>query len=145
MRRNLAVVYVLVDMSAPGTVAGFYTLSASSVPLDTLPDSVARRLPKYPHVPVSLVGRLATDVRYQGQSCGSRLVVDALLRSCTASKQAMGVYAVVVEAKSDVIAPFYERFGFMRFADTTPPRLFLPITAAKEALRTLLPDEPLED
>jgi len=57
----------------------------------------------------------------------------------------MGVYAVVVEAKSDAMAPFYERFGFMRFADTTPPRLFLPITTAREALRTLLPNEPLRD
>lgn len=144
MRRGLAITYVLVDVSIPETIAGFYTLSASSVPLDNFPDKIARRLSKYPNIPVSLIGRLATDVRYQGQNCGSRLVVDALMRSCTAGKQTIGLYAVVVEAKSETVAPFYERFGFTRFADTDPPRLFLPIKTARDAVQTLLPDKAPE-
>lgn len=140
MRRGLAVVYVLVDTFTPETIAGFYTLSASSVPLDDFPDEIARRLP-YSNVPVSLIGRLATSLEYRGQNCGSRLVVDALMRSCTISEQVIGVHAVVVEAKDEGVVPFYERFGFARFKDDRL-RLFIPIKTAREAVRPLLPDPP---
>ncbi len=137
MRRGLAAVHVLVDIATPNTIAGFYTLSASSIPLDDFPDEIVRRLPKYPSVPVSLIGRLATDLQYQGQQCGSRLVVDALVRSCTISAQAMGVHAVVVEAKNQNLVPFYKRFGFTQFKDS-PLRLSIPIKTAREAVRPLL-------
>lgn len=139
--RGFAVVYVLVDVSTPTMIAGFYTLSASSIPLDTFPKKITRKLPKYPHVPVSLVGRRAIDRKYQGQHCGSHLVVDALWRSCTTSEQVIGIYAVVVEAKSKGVLPFYERLGFVQFQDN-PLRLFIPIKTAREALRRLLPDAP---
>ena len=141
MRRSVAVVYVLVETAAPHTIAGFYTLSASSVPLEAFPDGVVRRLPRYPRIPVALIGRMATDVRYRGQQCGAHLLVDALARSCAISEQDMGVAAVVVDAKTDHVAAFYERFGFIRFTDTKPPRLFIPIKTAREAVGDALPGQ----
>jgi len=144
MRRSVAVVYVLVETATPQTIAGFYTLSASSVPLEAFPNEVARRLPRYPRIPVALIGRMATDVRYRGQHCGARLLVDALARSCAISEQGMGVAAVVVDAKTEHVAAFYERFGFMRFTDTVPPRLFIPIKTAREAVGDALPGQILQ-
>ena len=58
MDRGIAVPYVLVPVNSPSEVAGFYTLSATSVTLDGLPESVSRKLPRYPAVPATLLGRL---------------------------------------------------------------------------------------
>ncbi len=136
-RRGIAVVHVMVDITAPQTMLGFYSLSALSVPLGGFPDRVRKRLPKYPAVPVALIGRLATDLRSRGKKLGALLLVDALLRICQISEQSMGVYAVVVDAKYEDVVPFYLQFGFVRFHDS-PLRLFIPVHTAREAVRDLL-------
>lgn len=135
VRRDIAVVHVMVDVTAPQTILGFYSLSASSVSLGDFPDEVRKRLPRYPAVPVALIGRLATDLRSRGKQLGARLLVDALVRTCEVSEQSMGVYAVVVDAKHDAV-PFYQHFGFVRFVDS-PFRLFIPIHTAREAVYRL--------
>lgn len=139
LRRGLAVTYVLAESTTPDVIAGFYTLSASSVPLDTFPDETARRLARYPNVPVALIGRLATDIRYRGQHCGSRPLVDALIRICTISETVIGLSAAVVDAKNEDAARFYEHFGFTRFQHSVPPRLFIPLKTARAAVQPLLP------
>lgn len=42
-------------------VLGFYTLSASVLTLTDSPDELTRKLPRYPRLPVTLLGRLAVD------------------------------------------------------------------------------------
>src|ERR1035438_9307354 len=57
MEKLAAVVYVaVVD---PPAIAGYYTLSQFSIDLVRLPEDLARRLPRYPVVPTTLLGRLA--------------------------------------------------------------------------------------
>ena len=122
-RRKVSRVFVAVP-DTPAEVAGFYTLSAGSVERETLPQSVMRRLPRYP-VPVALLGRLAVDRRWRGQGLGSALLIDALRRVCHAS-EALAVYAVVVDAKDERAQAFYERFGFIALPGAVR-RLFLPM------------------
>ncbi|MSQ10982.1 MAG: GNAT family N-acetyltransferase, partial [Dehalococcoidia bacterium] len=122
-RRLIAACYVLVDKDL-GRVAGYYTLSAGSVEFEALPSEVSARLPRYPQVPVVRLGRLAVDARYQGQGLGRLLLVDALLRAFGVVAQ-VAAYAVVVDAKNEEAALFYERFGFQRLSDKTLT-LFLP-------------------
>jgi hypothetical protein len=81
-----------------GAIAGFYTLSSTAVRLGDLPEQVAKRLPRYPLVPATLIGRLAIDRRYHGQGFGSFLFLDALHR-CSRSEVAS--FAVVVDAIDD--------------------------------------------
>ena len=50
-----------------GTIAGYYTLSSTSVQLAELPAETVRKLPRYPLVPATLLGRLAVDRRQQGR------------------------------------------------------------------------------
>ena len=49
---------VAVDV-ATSAVGGFYTLSAMSLALAEIPDTLTKGLPRYPIVPVVLMGRLA--------------------------------------------------------------------------------------
>lgn len=107
------------------TVAGFYTLSQYSVDLVKLPEEIVKKLPKYPEVPATLVGRLAISERFRGQRLEEFLLLDALFRCLQQSKQVASA-AVVVDAKDEAAKRFYEHFGFLSLPET-PKRLFLPM------------------
>jgi predicted GNAT family N-acyltransferase len=122
-RKRVAAPFVLVEIQS-GIVAGYYTLSATSINIGDLPVEIAKKLPKYPIVPATLLGRLAIAQNYQGQKLGEKLLMDALYRSLQSE---IASIAVVVEAKDDSACGFYEHYDFIRFPDF-PQRLFLPMT-----------------
>ena len=117
-RRHLATPFVLV--MPDGLMAGFYTLSGAALRLNDLPQDIANRLPRYPLVPATLIGRLAVDRRYHGQGWGSFLFLDALQR-CTRSEIAS--FAVIVDAIDDEARAFYLHHGFLALPDSSH-RLF---------------------
>lgn len=121
--RHVATVFVLID-AQDGHIAGYYTLSASALHLDDLPATVRRKLPKYPLVPVVLLGRLAIDRAAQGQGLGGALLADALRRAFAVGTEQIAAAAVIVDALHDNARSFYERYGFQRFPDNGD-RLFL--------------------
>jgi ribosomal protein S18 acetylase RimI-like enzyme len=123
VRRRISRAFVALD-PAPGAIAGYYTLSAASFSRDRLPEAEAKRLPRYP-IPAAIIGRLAVDQRYQGRGLGELMLADAIKRVVRAS-EALAVHALVVDAKNERAKAFYERYGFVAFADT-PNRLYLPI------------------
>src|SRR5262245_50923842 len=90
-------------------IAGFYTLTATSVPLDALAPDIAKKLPRYPVVPAALLGRLAIAEHFQGKGLGAALLVDALLRT---ARTELGVFAMLVDAKDEAAQRFYEKHGF---------------------------------
>lgn len=124
-RRLVAAPFVAVISTAPKNILGYYTLSAFGIDLSSLPTDVARKLPAYPVVPATLLGRLAVDQRYRGQGIGEFLLMDALHRAYGQSSQIAAV-AVVVDAIDAQAVRFYRHFNFMAFPDTTD-RLFLPM------------------
>ena len=94
-------------------IRGYYAISTASI--DFQHWSPALRLPRYP-VPVVRIGRLAVDGREQGNGVGAALLRHAMqLAARTAEK--IGLYAVVVDAKSEAAVAFYAKYGFQRFAD----------------------------
>jgi len=117
-RRHLATPFVMI--MPDGAVGGFYTLSSTALRLHELPEDIAKRLPRYPLVPATLIGRLALDRRYHGQGWGSFLLLDALLR-CTTSNIAS--FAIVVDAIDDDARELYLQASFLPLPDS-PYRLF---------------------
>ncbi|WP_442578874.1 GNAT family N-acetyltransferase [Mesorhizobium sp. ASY16-5R] len=117
-RKNMAAVFVLVLQE--GTIGGFYTLSATAVKLGELPSEVTRKLPRYPLVPATLLGRLAVDLRFRGMGYGGYMLADALYRSV---RSEIASFAVIVDAKNDDARRFYERESFLALPDR-PNRLF---------------------
>lgn len=130
-KRHAAVVFVLITRDEPLRIRGFYTLSAGSVNLIDLPDQLRRHLPRYPEVPVTLLGHLAVDLAFQGQGTGKRLLVDALKRSYEHSA-AIAAAAVVVDAKNTDAERFYRHFGFQTLCNG---RLFLPMRTVAQLER----------
>jgi predicted GNAT family N-acyltransferase len=103
------------------------------VPLVGVPADVARRLPRYPNVPSTLLGRLAVHSRHQGHRLGEQLLLHALAQSLAGSTRIASV-GVVVDAIDDAARAFYERYGFLRFADE--PRRLLLAMGTIEQLKT---------
>jgi GNAT superfamily N-acetyltransferase len=125
----MAAPFVLVLRDA--TIAGYYTLSSTSVQITELPAQTARKLPRYPLVPATLLGRLAVDRRYQGKGYGRYLLADALYR---ASQSEIASFAVVVDAKDEGARRFYERESFLPLLDQ-PMKLFRPMADIKQLFR----------
>ena len=123
-KKKIATTFVMAN-SQTKAVAGFYTLSATSFLLADLPDETAKRLPKYPQVPATLLGRLAIDSRYQGSGYGEIMLIDALRRALQATTE-VASYAVVVDATDERAKAFYEHYEFRAFPDRKL-RLFLPM------------------
>jgi GNAT superfamily N-acetyltransferase len=121
--KRVAVCFVLTPDGE--TIAGFYTLSQYAVDLDRLPEALAKRLPRYPEVPATLLGRLAVCQRFKGRGLGEFLLLDALHRSLQQSRHAASA-AVTVDAKDEAARRFYEHFGFLSLPGTLN-RLFLPM------------------
>jgi predicted GNAT family N-acyltransferase len=121
--KRVAVCFVLTPDGK--SVAGYYTLSQYSVDLVKLPEETAKKLPKYPEVPATLLGRLAVSERFRGQKLGEFLLLDALYRCLRQSKQVASA-AVVVDAKDKPAKRFYEHFEFVALPGI-PNRLFLPM------------------
>ncbi len=123
-KKNIAATFVLVD-NQTNAVIGYYTLSATSILLADLPVETAKKLPKYPHVPATLLGRLAIDSGYQGRGYGEFLLIDALRRVLQATTE-VASFAVVVDTINERARSFYERYKFCAFPDQKL-RLFLPV------------------
>ena len=122
-KRFVAAVFVMVPGDAPSVVAGYYTLSATSVALEDVPEEFARKLPRYPFAPATLLGRLARDVRFPGT--GKLLLVDALKRAYRQTGE-IAAATVIVDAKDARARAFYESFGFRPLL-ASANRLFLPM------------------
>lgn len=122
VRRRTTACYVAIE-GATGLIAGFYTLAAGSVLLSGLPSALSKKLPRYPDVPVARLGRLAVDGRFHGQKLGAALLWDAIER---AARSEVVVYGVVVDAKDEQAAAFYEHHGFVEL-DAAGRQLVLPV------------------
>jgi GNAT superfamily N-acetyltransferase len=109
--------------AAGGLVAGFYTLSSTAVNVDEWPAQTVRKLPRYPLISATPLGRLAIDRRRQGRGYGRHLLADALFRAISSE---IASFAVIVDAKDENARSFYERESFLPFPDR-PMKLFRPI------------------
>lgn len=109
VRRRISACFVAREL-ASGRIAGYYTLAAASVALAELPAELAKRLPRYPAVPVARLGRLAVAIEFQGRRLGGALLWDAIER---AARSEVSVYAIVVDAKDDQAEQFYRHHGFV--------------------------------
>lgn len=127
IRRHLSNCFVAVAEGG-GTIAGYYTLAASSVPVADIPPELSRRLPRYPVLPAVLVGRLAVDRRFARRSLGAALLYDAIARALKADP---AVFALIVDAKDENAAKFYEHFGFQPLG-SRKLSYFLPVGTASK-------------
>jgi len=125
--RDFSKIYVACEPDTP-TILGFYAISSGSIDFAHWPPAL--RLPRYP-VPVARLARLAVDKRAQGQGAGAALLSHAV-RLAVMLAEHIGLHAMVVDAKDEAAAAFYQRHGFEQLADR-PQTLFLTLEVARQA------------
>ena len=130
MEAGVSACFVLVPESDSGRIAGFYTLSAAEIEATALPESLAKRLPRYPAMPATLLGRLARDSEFRGHGIGDRLLFNALARAFSSSHE-VGSLAVVTDPKDEKAADFYRAFHFLPL---NSGRMFLPMREVGQLL-----------
>lgn len=81
--RNLGVTQVIVPEAGSSEIIAYYTLVTRTVETQSLPE---RSLPRG-EVGVILLGRLAVDLRYQGQGIGKRILLRAMADTANAAKR----------------------------------------------------------
>jgi GNAT superfamily N-acetyltransferase len=130
-RRKATAAFVMVDRQ--GAIAGYYTLSFSTIQVVEFPEAIARKLPRYPVLPATLLGRLAISQTHQGKSLGRFLLTDALYRSWRNASE-VGSVAVVVDALNERARAFYLHHEFVPLRDS-PDRLFWAMADIEKAAR----------
>ena len=128
VKRKAAAVFVLTVLKRPDRVAGYYTLSATSIELTSLPADLQKKMPRYPEVPAILIGRLARDQSFPG--VGSLLVADALTR-CVRVANEIAASVIVVDTKIESASRFYKKFGFLSLPNLHN-RMFLPMQTVEK-------------
>lgn len=131
MKQNLNMTYVLTtdEEKTLKPILGYYTLSASSLILSSVPSQLTKHVPPNYPLPTTRLGRLARDKNYPGT--GKILLKDALIRITNASNS-IGIYGIEVDAKDNAAQLFYKNFGFLSLIDNQYS-LFLPLKTVLQA------------
>jgi predicted GNAT family N-acyltransferase len=121
VKRGLCAVHVLADES---NIIGYYTLSASSIPVVDLPEKIAKKYPARMPIPSWLLGKLAVDKKYHGKGYGKIVLCDAL-NHILKLRNDVGGYCVIVDARDTDVKNFYIKYGFTPFPESNL-RLYMP-------------------
>lgn len=122
--KGVSLTRVMVGSNAtpPKPILGYFTLAPCMVEAAGWPQ-VPKGLPRNP-VGAVLLGRLGVAQSMDGAGIGTRLL--ALARRISAdSLGGTGGIGMVVDAATDELIAFYEKFGFRRISKDSR-RLFLP-------------------
>lgn len=98
-----------------GRVVGYYGLAPTAVVPTSLPRSIRTGQSPDP-LPCLLLGQLATDAEWRGQSIGTGLLKHALQR-CVEAATLIGGRALIVNAVDEEAAEFWRRRGFLPSKD----------------------------
>jgi GNAT superfamily N-acetyltransferase len=123
MANGLAAVFIVVPKDNPKTIAGFFTLSSQQIACDILPEQLRKKTGRYKSVGAILLGRMAVAKQFQNQKLG-RFVLFAALYEAWKSTQHVSSFALVIDAKTEKVVPFYEKYGVCRLEAN---RLMLPM------------------
>lgn len=115
-KKGISQTHVLADGA---TIKAFYTLSNLHI------DNAHSKITGYPQqIPAILIGRMAVSVEYQGQGISKMILAHALAKIKRLATDT-GISFVVIDAKTDDLADYYERLGFRRTDE--PKRLLLQV------------------
>ena len=113
------------------SVAGFFTLSPTSICPTDVSNGLRGGIKRLP-IPAYLIGRLGVRTDLQGNGLGSRLLAESL-RIVSSLARKGGGRLVVIDAKNEELASWYEHFGFTRLKDN-PLRLAMKMKTVERLI-----------
>jgi hypothetical protein len=149
MSSKVSTVFVLTE-KGDKKVRGYHTLSAISIKFDELPEKMQKKLPRYPQIGATLLGRLGVDESFRASlsargekpRLGELLLVDAQ-RKCLNATEIVASAVMVIDVEEpmqdETLAGardpmgFYTQYGFTPFP-RSPRRLFKRVTMIEKEL-----------
>jgi len=130
--RGAAKTFLAIDDHDGKTIYGYYSLSPASVDYSRTPTLLRRGLGRY-EIGAFRLGRLAVRMDFHGQGlCGQLLL--AAGRRCLRAAEEVGGTALVIDAKNDHAAAWYESYGALALLDA-PLTLVLPLDMMAVAIK----------
>ena len=129
IEKRVSKVFVLVN-DLEYCVLAYYSLSAYVIEAQGLDEKLTKRLPKYPRLPATLLGRLAVDNTLKENGWGKLMLVHALKKALNASEEVSSL-GVVAEALNESAVSFYRKYGFQQIKGE-PMKLFIPMKSVKD-------------
>jgi len=126
---------VFVTTETDPDIVGYYALAAGAVMPREATARLVRGVAASQPVPVVLLGRLAVDIRHQGQHLGRSLLLDAMMRVLQAG-ELIGIRALLVHAIDERAREWYAQFGFER-SPTHPLHLILLLKDLRASVEQL--------
>ncbi len=107
-------------------ICAFYSIAPSSINRETLPQAMAKKLPRYP-IPVFLLAQLAVHKEFHGSGLGKVSLIKAL-EYLWAINSHMRAYAIVVDCLTKQAESFYAKYGFEALCEINGRmRMFIPM------------------
>ncbi len=125
--QNVSVTWVAVERRE-SKILGFITATLGTISFDEAPTTVTKGLPKYP-LPVVHIGRLATDIQFQGRGIAS-LLLRAIAEETIDISNKIGCLGMELVATNDQAYQYYLRRGFIVLSAKNL-RLFMPVSVLK--------------
>jgi GNAT superfamily N-acetyltransferase len=104
--------FLAIENAGSKAILGFYSLAPGSLSYADTPETVRRGLARH-DVPGFRLARIASDLRWQGQSLGGQLLAAAARRCLRAAVEVGGV-VLIIDAKNDRAARWYTNYGAVR-------------------------------
>lgn len=123
--------FVAVPLDEPSRILGYYSLSPAEVSVNRVPKRVQKGHVRYP-LPGFRLARLAVAREHQGQGLGGQLFFSAGER-CFAAAREVGGVILIIDAKNEEVARWYEGFGALSLIDS-PLQLILPLATIEASL-----------
>lgn len=130
--KGVSKTFVLADDAQPGSILGFFSLTACEVVSEYLPAELAKKYPA--RAPGAKLARLAIDRNQQGKGYGRLLMIEAMKKALLVAEN-LGIIGFFVDAKSHGARAYYERFGFISFREE-PLEMFLPLATLRQAVES---------
>ena len=129
--RGAAKTFLAISKSDGKTILGFYSLCPAALEYARVPEIVREGLARH-DVPVFRLVRLAVNRPFQGQGLGGQLIL-AAGRRCLLVATEVGGVAILIDAKRERAAKWYQSYGAIPLADS-PLSLLLPLATVQDAL-----------
>lgn len=129
--RTMVLPSILPLLNKKYPICSFYSVAPSSICVETLPSSMAKKLPRYP-IPVFLLAQLSVHKEFHGSGLG-KICLIAALNYLWKVNQHMRAYAVVVDCLNDSAQLFYAKYGFEVLAKHNGRlRMFIPMKTVEK-------------
>ena len=115
-------------------IIGYFTLTAQTIEPELLEELEKDKFPKYP-LPITLLARLAVDVKFQNQGFGEKILFLALRKAAELCNSGLATYGVVLDVLDDRALKFYQKFEFFKKLDVLGKRLYVSMNAIEDLFK----------